>query len=55
MAGGNASVNRICQHWKRCSCISERIAKDRKNDPPWRIKKGGVTQDCVNSELDELR
>ena len=38
-----------------CVTIRDRIAKEIKNDPPLAVNKGGVIQDGVNADLDELR
>ena len=51
----NASLNRIGELLNLCVSIRDRIAKEIKNDPPLLINKGGVIQDGVNEELDELR
>ena len=51
----NASLNRIGERLNLCVSIRDRIAKEIKNDPPLLINKGGVIQDGVNADLDELR
>lgn len=51
----NASLNRIGEQLNLCVSIRDRIAKEIKNDPPLLVNKGGVIQDGVNAELDELR
>lgn len=51
----NASLNRIGEQLNLCISIRDRIAKEIKNDPPLLINKGGVIQDGVSAELDELR
>ena len=51
----NASLNRIGEQLNLCISIRDRIAKEIKNDPPLLINKGGVIQDGVNADLDELR
>ena len=55
MEADNASLNRIGELLNLCISIRDRIAKEIKNDPPLLINKGGVIQDGVNAELDELR
>ena len=51
----NASLNWIGEQLSLCVTIRDRIAKEIKNDPPLAINKGGVIQDGVNADLDELR
>ena len=51
----NASLNQIGEQLKLCVTIRDRIAKEIKNDPPLAVNKGGVIQDGVNADLDELR
>ena len=55
MEADNASLNRIGEQLNLCISIRDRIAKEIKNDPPLLIHKGGVIQDGVNADLDELR
>ena len=50
----NASLNWIGEQLSLCVTIRDRIAKEIKNDPPLAINKGGVIQDGVNADLDEL-
>ena len=51
----NASLNWIGEQLNLCVTIRDRIAKEIKNDPPLAVNKGGVIQDGVNADLDELR
>lgn len=51
----NASLNRIGEQLNLCVTIRDRIAKEINNDPPLLINKGGVIQNGVNADLDELR
>ena len=51
----NASLNWIGEQLSLCVTIRDRIAKEIKNDPPLAVNKGGVIQDGVNADLDELR
>ena len=51
----NASLNRIGEQLNLCISIRDRIAKEINNDPPLLINKGGVIQNGVNADLDELR
>jgi len=51
----NASLNWIGEQLDLCVTIRDRIAKEIKNDPPLAVNKGGVIQDGVNTDLDELR
>ena len=55
MEAANDSIRRIGEQLNLCLSIRERIAKEVKNDPPLLANKGGVIQDGVNAELDELR
>ena len=55
MEADNASLNRIGEQLNLCISIRDRIAKEIKNDPPLAVNKGGVIQDGVNADLDELR
>ena len=51
----NASLNQIGEQLNLCVTIRDRIAKEIKNDPPLAVNKGGVIQNGVNADLDELR
>ena len=51
----NASLNWIGEQLNLCVTIRDRIAKEIKNDLPLAVNKGGVIQDGVNADLDELR
>ncbi len=51
----NASLNWIGEQLNLCVTIRDRIAKEIKNAPPLAVNKGGVIQDGVNADLDELR
>ena len=55
MEADNASLNYISEKLNLCMEIRDRIDKEIKNDPPLLVNKGGVIQDGVNTELDELR
>ncbi len=55
MEADNASLNRIGEQLNLCTSIRDRIAQEINNDPPLLINKGGVIQDGVNADLDELR
>ena len=55
MEASNDSLRRIGEQLNLCLSIRERIAKEVKNDPPLLANKGGVIQDGVDAELDELR
>lgn len=55
MQADNASLNRIGEQLNLCASIRDRIAKEIKNDPPLLINKGGVIQNGINEELDDLR
>ena len=49
------NLKRIGEQFNLCLSVRERIAKEIKNDPPLLINKGGMIQDGVNNELDDLR
>ena len=49
------NLKRIGEQLNLCISVRERIAKEIKNDPPLLVNKGGIIQDGVNDELDELR
>lgn len=51
----NASLNQIGEQLNLCVTIRDRIAGEIKNDPPLAVNKGGVIQEGVNEDLDELR
>ncbi|MFV0544935.1 MAG: DNA mismatch repair protein MutS [Bacteroides sp.] len=51
----NPSLTRIGEQLNLCLSIRERIEKEVVNDPPLLINKGGVIQNGLNEELDELR
>lgn len=55
MQADNASLNRIGEQLNLCVSIRDRIEKEVANDPPLLINKGGVINNGVNAELDELR
>ena len=55
MEADNASLNRIGEQLNLCISIRDRIAREINNDPPLLINKGGVIQNGVNADLDELR
>lgn len=55
LQAGNPSLNRIGEQLNLCLSIRERIDKEVVNDPPLLINKGGVIQNGLNEELDELR
>jgi DNA mismatch repair protein MutS len=50
-----AILNRIGEQLNLCMSVRERIATEIKPDPPVLLNKGGVINDGVNAELDELR
>jgi DNA mismatch repair protein MutS len=50
-----AILNRIGEQLNLCMSVRTRIAMEIKPDPPLLINKGGVINDGVNDELDELR
>jgi DNA mismatch repair protein MutS len=48
-------LNRIGEQLNLCMSVRTRIAREIKPDPPLLVNKGGVINDGVNEELDELR
>ncbi|MCR4603099.1 MAG: DNA mismatch repair protein MutS [Prevotella sp.] len=51
----NEVLKRIGERLTLCETIRDRIRKEITPDPPQLVQKGGVIQDGVNEELDELR
>lgn len=51
----NETLNQIGEQLNLCASIRNRIAQEVKNDPPLLINKGGVMQNGINEQLDELR
>ncbi len=54
-APGAAVVSSIGERLSLCESLRERIGRELTLDPPQMVQKGGVIQDGVNPELDELR
>ena len=55
MAADNGILNHLGDLLDPCADIRDRIAREVKNDPPLMANKGGIINDGVNEELDELR
>ena len=55
MDADNASLNHIGEQLNICQSIRDRIDREKDNDPPLLINKGGVIKSGVSAELDELR
>jgi DNA mismatch repair protein MutS len=51
----NEVLKQIGARLNLCETIRDRIEREIKNDPPQLVNKGGVVEDGVNAELDELR
>lgn len=51
----NETIRRIGEQMNLCASIRDRIAQEIKNDCPLLANKGGIIQNNVNKELDELR
>lgn len=51
----NEVLKQIGARLNLCEAIRDRIEREIKNDPPQLVNKGGVVEDGVNAELDELR
>ncbi|MEQ8908173.1 MAG: DNA mismatch repair protein MutS [Vicingaceae bacterium] len=51
----NNSLKRIAEQLNPCQSIHEKLQAQLKAEPPVLVQKGGVIQDGVNAELDELR
>ncbi len=52
---GNAALERIGEQLNLCESLRERIGSEVRPDPPQLVAKGGVINDGVNAELDDLR
>ncbi len=52
---GNATLERIGEQLNLCESLRERIGREVRPDPPQLVAKGGVINDGVNAELDDLR
>lgn len=51
----NETLKRIGEQMNLCASIRDRIAREIKNDCPLLANKGGIIQNGVNEQLDELR
>jgi len=51
----NEHLNKIAERINPCSIIKDQIDKTIKDEPPVNLNKGGVINDGVSEELDELR
>ena len=49
------SIKKIGDQLNLCTLIREKIGKELHTDPPALVNKGGVINQGVNAELDELR
>ncbi len=54
-AAGTETLHSIGERLSLCESLRERIGREITPDPPLMVQKGGVIQDGVNKELDELR
>lgn len=54
-ASPNLALMKIAEQLNNCSKAVEQIEKEIKPDAPFLVNKGGVIQDGVNAELDDLR
>lgn len=52
---GNKALKKIAGQLNPCKNVSKRIEKEIAIDPPVQVSKGGVMQEGVSKELDELR
>lgn len=52
---GDESFKRMSEQLNPCQNISERIGREIQEEPPVKLDKGGVINNGVNAELDELR
>jgi DNA mismatch repair protein MutS len=52
---GQQTLRAFSEQLNPCKLISDRIAREVKEDPPVLLSKGGVIADGVDAELDELR
>ena len=55
LSAQDLNIQKIGEKIDLCLAIRERIAKEVTEDPPLLINKGGVIQNGVNEELDNLR
>ncbi len=55
MNSDNTAIRMIADQLNSCQLIKERIAKELHSDAPVLVNKGGVINDGVSNELDELR
>lgn len=51
----NEALKRIGEQLNLCESLRERIEREVRPDPPQLVAKGGVINDGVNAELDDLR
>ena len=51
----NESLKQIAEQLNPCLSIYEKLEKQLKAEPPVLVQKGGVIQDGISEELDELR
>ncbi len=51
----NETLKRVGEQMNLCASIRDRIAREVKNDCPLLANKGGIIQNGVNAQLDELR
>ncbi|MCQ2238953.1 MAG: DNA mismatch repair protein MutS [Bacteroidaceae bacterium] len=51
----NETLKRVGEQMNLCASIRDRIAREIKNDCPLLANKGGIIQNGVNEQLDELR
>jgi DNA mismatch repair protein MutS len=52
---GHAALQKIGEQLNPCRIIRDRIEKEVREDPPTSVSKGGVMQDGISPDLDELR
>ena len=53
--GRPSAIREMGERLSLCEAIRDRIARELKPDPPQQVQKGGVINDGVSPELDELR
>ena len=52
---GHDILNRFAEQLNPCTSVRDRIAKEISSDPPMLVSRGGVINQGVSDELDELR
>ena len=51
----NSALKGMAKNLDSCEMLLERVTKDLKEDPPMLVHQGGIINDGIDKELDELR